>query len=258
MIRPKKHLGQHFLTDISIARRIVDSLQVAKDDTVLEIGAGKGILTGLLLQKEIRLLTVEIDHESVVYLLKKWPVLKGMLIENDFLRLDLDRIIRGPYHVIGNFPYNISSQIFFRILEQRMRITSVVCMVQKEVADRITSRPGSRQYGILSVLLGAYFDTERLFAVRPGSFFPPPKVTSGVIRLMRNSFQTLPCDEKLFFRVVKTTFNQRRKMLRNSLKSILLNLDGQTELLSKRPEELDVPEFIELTGWVKTRLEENR
>ncbi len=258
MIRPKKHLGQHFLTDGSIASRIVDSLQVSKDDTVLEIGAGKGILTGLLLQKEIRLLTVEIDHESAVYLLKKWPVLEGMLIENDFLRLDLDGLIGGPYHVIGNFPYNISSQIFFRILEQRMRIPSVVCMVQKEVADRITSRPGSRQYGILSVLLGAYFDTEKLFAVRPGSFFPPPKVTSGVIRLTRNSIRTLPCDEKLFFRVVKTTFNQRRKMLRNSLKSILLNLDSQTELLSKRPEELDVSEFIELTGWVKTRLEENR
>jgi len=258
MIRPKKHLGQHFLTDGSIARRIVDSLQVSKDDTVLEIGAGKGILTGLLLQKEIRLLTVEIDHESVVYLLKKWPMLKGMLIENDFLRLDLDTLIGGPYHVIGNFPYNISSQIFFRILEQRLRIQSVVCMVQKEVADRITSRPGNRQYGILSVLLGAYFDTEPLFAVRPGSFFPPPKVNSGVIRLTRNSYGTLPCDEKLFFRVVKTTFNQRRKMLRNSLKSILLNLDSQTELLSKRPEELDVSEFIELTGWVETRLEENR
>ncbi|HER08186.1 MAG TPA: 16S rRNA (adenine(1518)-N(6)/adenine(1519)-N(6))-dimethyltransferase RsmA [Bacteroides sp.] len=258
MVRPKKHLGQHFLTDGSIARRIVDALQFSEGDTVLEIGAGTGILTGLLLQQDIRLFTVEIDRESVAHLLKKWPALSEMLIEDDFLKMDLDRMIREPYHVIGNFPYNISSQIFFRILDQRMRISSVVCTIQKEVADRITSPPGSRQYGILSVLLRAYFDTEYLFTVKPGSFFPPPQVTSGVIRLVRNGFEKLPCNEKLFFRVVKTTFNQRRKMLRNSLKSILLNLDGNWELLTKRPEELDIPEFIELTRWVETQLAANR
>jgi len=258
MIRPKKHLGQHFLTDISIAQRIVDSLHPAIGDTVLEIGAGTGILTGLLLQKEIRLLTVEIDPESVAYLLKKWPDLRGMLIEKNFLNLDLDQLIRGPFHMIGNFPYNISSQIFFRIIEQRLRVPTVVCMVQKEVADRITSPPGSKQYGILSVLLRTYYDTEYLFTVKPGSFFPPPRVTSGVIRLVRNRIEKLPCDERLFFKVVKTTFNQRRKMLRNSLRSILLNLDSHFELLTKRPEELDIPEFIELTRWVESQLAANR
>jgi 16S rRNA (adenine1518-N6/adenine1519-N6)-dimethyltransferase len=258
MVRPKKHLGQHFLTDISIARRIVDSLQPAEGDTVLEIGAGTGILTGLLLQKEIRLLTVEIDPESVAHLLRKWPELNGMIVAKDFLRMDLDALIDGPFYVIGNFPYNISGRIFFRILEQRHRIPEVVCMVQKEVADRITTPPGSRQYGILSVLLGAFYDTEYLFTVKPGSFFPPPQVTSGVIRLVRNRMKELPCDEQLFFRVVKVTFNQRRKMLRNSLKSILLHLDSHFELLTKRPEELDIPEFIELTRWVESQLAANR
>ena len=257
MIHPKKHLGQHFLTDVSVARRIVDALHPANGDTVLEIGAGTGILTGLLLQKEIRLLTVEIDPESVAHLLKKWPELSGRLIEKDFLQMDLDAFIDGPFHVIGNFPYNISSQIFFRILEQKHRIPTVVCMLQKEVARRITTPPGSRQYGILSVLLRAYYDTESLFTVKPGSFFPPPKVTSGVIRLERNRIDELPCNEKLFFRVVKTTFNQRRKMIRNSIKSILLNLDSQFELLTKRPEELDIPEFIELTNWVESQLAAN-
>ena len=253
MVRPKKHLGQHFLTDHSIATRIVDSMQANTGDTVLEIGPGTGILTRYLLEKEIRLLPVEIDRESVVYLKHNWPVLEDMILEDDFLKMNIDEHITGPFHVIGNFPYNISSQILFRVLEYRQRVPSVVCMIQKEVAHRIASSPGSKAYGILSVLLQAYYNIEFLFSVKPGSFFPPPKVTSGVIRLSRNNTLALPCDEKLFLRVVKTTFNQRRKMIRNSIKSILLNLDSDFELLSKRPEQLGVPEFIELTNWVESQ-----
>ena len=274
MVRPKKHLGQHFLTDRSIAGRIVQALQHAPGACVVEIGPGKGILTEPLLEKDLRLVLVELDPESVHYLLKKWPQLEDSLKELDFLKVNLEELCGEPFHIIGNFPYNISSQIFFRILQYRHRVSSVVCMLQKEVADRIASPPGSREYGILSVLLGAYFDTEQLFTVKPGSFFPPPKVTSSVIRLTRNQVQTLPCDEALFFRTVKTVFNQRRKMIRNSIKSILLNLDGGLNylskrpegpvvpgedfaLLSRRPEELGVPEFIELTMWVKSKLSES-
>jgi 16S rRNA (adenine1518-N6/adenine1519-N6)-dimethyltransferase len=253
MVRPKKHLGQHFLTDPSIAARIVNSLQAPSGDTVLEIGPGTGVLTELLLEKEIRLLPVEIDHESVAHLKQKWPALEDRIIEKDFLKMNLSDHVSGPFHIIGNFPYNISSQIFFRTLEYRQQVTSVVCMIQKEVAMRIASPPGSREYGILSVLLQAYYNIEYLFSVKPGSFFPPPKVTSGVIRLSRNQTVSLSCDEKLFIKVVKSTFNQRRKMIRNSIKSILLNLDSDHELLTKRPEQLGVPEFIELTNWVESQ-----
>lgn len=274
MVRPKKHLGQHFLTDRSIARRIVQALDHPPGACVIEIGPGKGILTEPLLERDLRLVLIELDPESVHYLLNKWPQLEEGLIEKDFLKVDLDEVCSEPFHIIGNFPYNISSQIFFRILEYRHRVSSVVCMLQKEVADRIASPPGSREYGILSVLLGAYFNVEQLFTVKPGSFFPPPKVTSSVIRLTRNQVRTLPCDESLFTRTVKTVFNQRRKMIRNSIKSILLNLDGGSNLLNKspegpevpeeefallrrRPEELGVPEFIELTRWVKSKLSES-
>ena len=257
MVRPKKHLGQHFLTDHSIAKRIVGALDHDNGDTVLEIGPGTGVLTGLLLDLDVRLLPVEIDPESAGQLKKRWPKLEEMLIEKDFLKLNIDAYTTERFRVIGNFPYNISSQIFFRVLEYRKRIPSVVCMIQKEVAERIASPPGSRDYGILSVLLQAYYDIEYLFTVKPGSFFPPPKVTSGVIRLTRNKIEDLPCDEKLFFRVVKTTFNQRRKMIRNSLKSILLNLDSDFEILAKRPEQLGIPEFIELTSWVASHQNAN-
>lgn len=254
MVRPKKHLGQHFLTDPSIAGRIVEALQTRSGDAVVEIGPGTGVLTGFLKEKEIDLLLVEIDTESIAYLNKQWPELEDRIIGEDFLSMDIAAKFSGPFHIIGNFPYNISSQIFFRVLEHRQQVSSVVCMIQKEVADRISSPAGSKEYGILSVLLQAYFDVEKLFAVKPGSFFPPPKVSSGVIRLTRNQSRELPCDEKLFFQVVKTVFNQRRKMIRNSIKSILLNLDSDFELLSLRPEQLDVSGFIKLTSWVESQL----
>jgi 16S rRNA (adenine1518-N6/adenine1519-N6)-dimethyltransferase len=257
MVHPKKHLGQHFLTDPSIAGKIVDALNTGPADTVMEIGPGTGMLTGPLLEKDIQLLLVEIDSDSVAHLANKWPGLEDRILVEDFLKMNLDKHVSGPFHIIGNFPYNISSQIFFRILEYRQRIPSVVCMVQKEVADRIASPAGNKQYGILSVLLQAFFNIEGLFTVKPGSFFPPPKVYSGVIRLTRNQVLDLPCDEKLFFRVVKAVFNQRRKMIRNSIKTILLNLDSDFELLSLRPEQLDVSGFIKLTQWVESQLRSN-
>ncbi len=257
MVRPKKHLGQHFLTDPSIAGRIVDALNTLQGEAVVEIGPGTGVLTGPLLEKEIDLRLVEIDSESIAFLKNKWPELEERIIGEDFLTLRMDAHFPDSFHIIGNFPYNISSQIFFRVLEHRLHISSVVCMIQKEVADRIASPAGSREYGILSVLLQAYFRVEKLFAVKPGSFFPPPKVSSGVIRLTRNYVRELPCDEHLFFKVVKTVFNQRRKMIRNSIKSILLNLDSEFELLSLRPEQLDVSGFIELTQWVELQLRAN-
>jgi len=253
MVRPKKHLGQHFLTDPSIAGRIVDALHVPSGDTVLEIGPGTGILTGTLLEKDIRLLPVEIDPESVIFLKQKWPALESRIIEEDFLQMNINAHVDGNFHIIGNFPYNISSQIFFRVLDYRQQVPTVVCMIQKEVAMRIASPPGSKEYGILSVLLQAFYDIEYLFTVKPGSFFPPPRVTSGVIRLTRNNTRSLPCNEKLFFKVVKSTFNQRRKMISNSIKSILLNLDSDCKLLQKRPEQLGVPEFIELTNWLESQ-----
>ena len=257
MVKPKKHLGQHFLTDQAIAKRIVEALDFQAGETVFEVGPGTGVLTAYLLEKKIRLLPVEIDPESAIHLKQKWPELSHLLIEADFLQLDLDQYAPNRFHVIGNFPYNISSQIFFRVLEYKARIPSVVCMIQKEVAERIASPPGSKAYGILSVLLQAYYEIQYLFSVKPGSFFPPPKVTSGVIRLNRNDTASLPCDEQLFLKVVKCTFGQRRKMIRNSLKSILLHLDEDFELLSKRPEQLGIPDFVKLTNWVESQLEKS-
>ena len=221
-VRAKKALGQHFLTDQSIARGIVDALQ---GNQALEVGPGMGVLTQYLLPRpEMSLKVVEIDDESVVYLRKHYPKLGENLIEGDFLKMDLDGIFEGEYSVIGNFPYNISSQIFFKILEHRDRIPEVVCMIQKEVAERIAEKPGTKTYGILSVFLQAWYDIDYLFTVGSGAFNPPPKVQSAVIRLTRNSRKDLGCDEKLFRTVVKTAFGQRRKTLRNSLKPLLRNI----------------------------------
>ncbi len=251
MVRPKKHLGQHFLTDPRIALRITEALHAGPEQPVLEIGPGTGVLTGHLLERDINLIPVEIDSESVEHLKAKWPQLEGRMLEGDFLAMNLDSIPGPLMHIIGNFPYNISSQIFFRVLEQRNRVKSVVCMIQKEVAERIASPPGSRSYGILSVLLQAYYNIEYLFSVKAGSFHPPPKVQSGVIRLQRNPINELPCDEELFFRLVKTLFNQRRKMIRNSIKPFLVHLGDDCDLLSQRPEQLAVEDFIRLCQWIE-------
>lgn len=255
MVHPKKHLGQHFLTDPSIAEKIVNLIPEGNHISVMEIGPGTGILTGFLLKKNFKeLVFIEIDDESVSYLREKYPEIKDSIFSKDILKLE-DKFFNTEHlHIIGNFPYNISSQIFFKVLENRQHIKSVTCMIQKEVADRIISPPGSKVYGILSVLLQAYYVPKLRFTVKPGSFFPPPKVTSSVITLTRNETANLNCDEKLFHSVIKSTFNHRRKTIRNSLKTILLNLDDEFELLSKRPEQLGVAEFVELTNWVKARM----
>lgn len=224
-VRAKKSLGQHFLTDRSIAKSIVDSLIVDSSsgtpNDVLEIGPGMGVLTAYLLQRpEIALKAVEIDDESVEYLITHFLDMQDKLVRGDFLKIKLDNIFRSNFFIIGNFPYNISSQIFFKILENKDRVPQVVCMIQKEVAERIAEKPGTKTYGILSVLLQAWYDIEYLFTVGSGAFAPPPKVQSAVIRLRRNDRKELGVDESLFKTVVKTAFNQRRKTLRNSLKPL--------------------------------------
>lgn len=248
-VRPKKALGQHFLTDQGIAQAIVAALQ--SRGPVLEVGPGTGVLTQYLLREpQIRLKVVEIDSESVRYLLEHFPKLAPVLYEADFLKMDLSKLFPESFALIGNFPYNISSQIFFKVLEARTQIPEVVCMIQKEVAERLAAPPGSKTYGILSVLLQAWYDIEYLFTVGEGSFVPPPKVKSAVIRLTRNSRQTLDCDEDLFKRVVKATFNQRRKTIRNSLKPIIAARPEMPDFipyLDARPEQLSVGEFVELT-----------
>lgn len=247
-VRPKKHLGQHFLWDKNIARKIVEAFKEASSEKVLEIGPGKGVLTDYLIEYfGNKLYAVEIDKESTEYLLKEYPDLEKYLIEEDFLKLDLEKQVPGKTSIIGNFPYNISSQIFFKILKNRNTVPFVVGMVQKEVAERIAAPPGSKTYGILSVLLQAYYKVDILFQVGPKSFSPPPKVNSSVIRLKRNDVEKLDCDEKIFFSIVKQSFNQRRKIIRNSLKSFLLNLETEDERLQKRPEQLSVADFVELT-----------
>ena len=244
-VRPKKALGQHFLTDQTIARAIVDSLRGG--GRVLEVGPGMGVLTQYLLQREeISLKVVEIDSESVAYLLEHYPALAPSLLEADFLKMPLEKIFSGDFAVIGNFPYNISSQIFFKILDYRESVPQVVCMIQKEVAERLAAPPGSKTYGILSVLLQAWYDIEYLFTVGEGAFCPPPKVKSAVIRLTRNSRRELGCDEELFKKVVKATFNLRRKTVRNSLRAAGLPTEG-VPFLDMRPEQLSIEDFILLT-----------
>jgi 16S rRNA (adenine1518-N6/adenine1519-N6)-dimethyltransferase len=247
MVRPKKALGQHFLTDHNIARKIAGSLS-PNSLNVLEIGPGTGMLTRYLSEiPDIELKVIEIDKESIIYLKEHLSLQDHQIIHNDFLEVRLSEIFQSPFRIIGNLPYNISSQIFFKVLENRDSIPEVVAMIQKEVARRIASRPGNKEYGILSVLLQAFYQIEYLFTVNETVFNPPPKVKSAVIRLKRNHVSTLNCDEDLFFQVVKTAFNQRRKTLRNSLKSILLHLESNETLLSRRPEELSVEEFVGLT-----------
>lgn len=253
-VRAKKTLGQHFLTDLSIAQSIVEALTPDSPvRAVLEIGPGMGVLTQYLLQRsDIAPKMIEIDGESVNYLLTHFPGIEGRLIEGDYLKLDVSEIFAGNYRIIGNFPYNISSQIFFKILEDRDKVPEIVCMIQKEVADRIAEKPGSKVYGILSVLLQAWYDIEFLFPVGPGAFVPPPKVKSAVIRLKRNGRTSLGCDEKLFKTVVKTAFNQRRKTLRNALKPLMtpaLLSSGILEdpIFELRAERLGIEDFVRLT-----------
>ena len=249
-VRPKKHLGQHFLTDRNIARNIVDSLSKDAPCRILEIGPGTGILSRLLLdlpEREVKF--AEIDGESVTFLEEQFPAIRGKILHGDVLRISLDTIWSQPFALIGNFPYNISSQLFFMVLDHRNLVPEVVCMIQKEVARRIASPPGSREYGILSVLLQTYYNITYLFTVPPQVFSPPPKVQSAVIRLVRNERDRLPCDEALFVKVVKKAFNQRRKVMRNSLKD-MLRPGTDHPLLSMRPEQLGVEAFIELTGLV--------
>lgn len=252
-VRAKKHLGQHFLTDESIAKKIADSLSYMNFEQVLEIGPGMGVLTKYLLDKPTKVYVVEIDNESVIYLQHHYPQLENRIISEDFLKWNPTEVFDDkPFAIIGNFPYNISSQILFKTLEYRQQIPEFSGMFQKEVAQRICAEPGSKVYGILSVLTQAFYEANYLFTVPPSVFNPPPKVDSGVLHLKRKDELQLSCNETLFFRVVKTAFQQRRKTLRNSLKTFNLsdNLKANT-IFGQRPEQLSVSEFISLTGLIE-------
>lgn len=253
-VYPKKNLGQHFLNDKTIARRIADTLTGQGYNTVLEIGPGMGILTGYLLERRFSdFHVIEIDNESVHYLKSNFPELKNV-ITGDFLSMDLEGYFPDKMAIIGNFPYNISTQIFFKVLKHREKVIEISGMLQKEVAERICAGPGSKTYGILSVLLQAFYTTEYLFTVSEHVFSPPPKVKSGVIRLIRNDVKTLDCDEILFFRVVKACFNQRRKTLRNSVRAAFDLARDDYHEFGLRPEQLSVEQFVSLTRWI----DENR
>ncbi len=250
-VKAKKHLGQHFLTDLTIAQNIVDGL--SKTDSykkVLEIGPGMGVLTQFLIQnKNYQTYLIDIDTESIVYLKKHFVEIENNIVEGDFLNMDLQTIVnQEPFAIIGNFPYNISTQILFKILDYKDQIPEMVGMFQKEVAERVASQPGSKVYGITSVLIQAFYDVEYLFTVNENVFNPPPKVKSGVIRLIRNKKSNLNCNESMFKTVVKTAFNQRRKTLRNSLKSFINEEHLDNPIFTLRPETLSVEQFIELTS----------
>lgn len=251
-VKPKKALGQHFLIDLNIAARIASTVDECKGMPIIEVGPGMGVLTQYLLQNGHDVKVVEIDTESVEYLNRNFPELSGRILEQDFLQFDLSSINpNGNICVIGNYPYNISSQIFFHVLEYKNQVKCCAGMLQKEVAERLAAPPGTKTRGILSVLLQAWYDVEYLFTVNENVFNPPPKVKSGVVRLRRNKVTDLGCDEKLFKTVVKTTFGQRRKTIRNSVRSLLNSGDVPDHpLLSKRPEQLSVAQFIELTNFV--------
>ncbi len=249
-VKPKKHLGQHFLKDQHIAEQIAGSLTMHGGyEKVLEIGPGTGVLTKFLAKSfKEHLYLIELDGESVAYLQQHYTELQERIFHQDFLKTDIATLMQGNFAIIGNFPYNISSQIFFKVLDEKDRIPEVVGMLQKEVADRLCAAHGNKTYGILSVLLQAYYDIEYLFTVEPHVFFPPPKVRSAVIRLKRNQVQQLACDEKLFKRVVKQGFNNRRKTLRNALKPMNLAESLKPDsLLDQRAEQLSVADFVELT-----------
>lgn len=251
-VKPKKSLGQHFLTDLSIAERIAGTLDAYTGIPVVEVGPGMGVLTQFLIEKGHGLHVVELDEESVEYLHDNFPALDGRIIAGDFLQLNLSDIYNGQFCVIGNYPYNISSQIFFKVLDYRDQIVCCSGMLQKEVAERITSSPGSKAYGILSVLLQAWYYMEYLFTVNENVFNPPPKVKSGVIRLTRNKRTSLDCDENFFKTVVKTSFGQRRKTLRNSVRSLAANPSVLSDpIFNMRPEQLSVEEFVKLTNLLK-------
>jgi dimethyladenosine transferase len=252
-VQPKKYLGQHFLTDLNIAQQIANTLSFDGYEIVLEIGAGTGVLTQFLLLKKTETFVIEIDKESVEYLQVHFPQLKNHIIAKDFLKFDIvSYFSKASFAIIGNFPYNISSQIIFKLLEIRFFVPEFAGMFQKEVAERICEKAGSKAYGILSVLTQAFYDTEYLFTVPENVFNPPPKVKSGVIHLKRKENYSLPCDERLFFTIVKTAFGQRRKTLRNSLKSFLSEKEELKvhSVFDRRPETLSVEEFITLTQWL--------
>ena len=256
-VRPKKNLGQHFLTDLSIAKRIADTVDEPYSDLpVLEVGPGMGVMTQYLVEKPRPLKVVEIDRESVAYLNENFPKLRENILGADFLRMDLNEVFGGQQFVLtGNYPYDISSQIFFKMLDNRDLIPCCTGMIQHEVAVRMAAKPGNKQYGILSVLIQAWYNVEYLFTVEPNVFNPPPKVQSAVIRMTRNEVQHLGCDEQLFKRVVKTVFNQRRKMLRVSLKQLLtenaLAVIAQSPFATLRPEQLTIAQFVELTNMIE-------
>ena len=265
LVRPKKNLGQHFLTDLSIAKRIADTVDASPDLPVLEVGPGMGVMTQYLVEKPRPFKVVEIDRESVAYLNEHFPKLRENILGEDFLRMDLRQVFDGQQFVLtGNYPYDISSQIFFKMLDNRDLIPCCTGMIQHEVAVRMASQPGNKQYGILSVLIQAWYNVEYLFTVEPTVFNPPPKVMSAVIRMTRNEVQQLGCDEQLFKRVVKTVFNQRRKMLRVSLRQIFDSQHPasdtffQNDVMTRRPEQLSIPEFVELTNLVEKELKNER
>ena len=259
LVKPKKFLGQHFLKDLSIAKDIADTVDECPGLPILEVGPGMGVLTQFLMEKGREVKVVELDFESVAYLRENFPALEGNIIEDDFLKLKLEKLFDGrPFVLTGNYPYNISSQIFFKMLDYKDVIPCCTGMIQKEVAERIAAGPGSKTYGILSILIQAWYKVEYLFTVHEHVFNPPPKVKSAVIRMTRNETKELGCNERLFKLIVKTTFNQRRKTLRNSISSILEkgNPLSNDPVFNKRPEQLSVQEFIELTNRVETALKD--
>lgn len=267
-VKPKKFLGQHFLTDMNVAQAIADTVDACPDIPILEVGPGMGVLTQFLLPKGREVKVVEIDFESVKYLRQTHPELEESIIEDDFLKMHLEHTFQGRQFVLtGNYPYNISSQIFFKMLDYKEYIPCCTGMIQKEVAERLAAQPGNKTYGILSVLIGLWYDVEYLFTVEPNVFNPPPKVKSAVIRMTRNGESDCGCDENLLRRIVKTTFNQRRKMMRGSIKPLFTQLDNERgietdhseflsqPLLTRRPEQLSIAEFIALTNAVSQEME---